>query len=119
MLQDKDGFPVQAVSGIYSVRMSLKDNGDSYTPVWELATEQDDSSPRFGIFTLLTDTYAITDSHQLVELLPVGENYLLLKDLPQSFPKDQAELSLSVVLSSYDNVLLEGCQCYSATQVSH
>lgn len=108
--QDKDGFPVQAVSGIYSVQLSLKDNGDSYTPVWELATEQDDSLPRFGNFTLLTDTYAITDSHQLVELLPVGENYLLLKDLRQSFPKDQAELFLSVVLSSYDNVLLDDCQ---------
>lgn len=108
--QDKDGSPIRAFAGIYSLRLSLKDEGERYKPVWELATEKDGSSPRLGNFTLLTDSYAITDSHQLVELLPVGENYLLLRELRQSFPKDQSSLFLSVVLSSYDHVSLDGCQ---------
>jgi Superfamily II DNA/RNA helicases, SNF2 family len=57
----------------------------------------------------LTDSYAVTEDHQLVDLMPLGENYHLLKDLQQKISRDQAELFISVVLSSYDHLHVEGC----------
>ena len=109
-LLDKDGEPLKVLQGIYSLRLELLQEGNRFIPVWDLVPQQDKSLPVFKVFRLLTDSYAVTDSHELVELMPIGENYHLLKDLKQDVPREQVELFLSVVLSSYDNIRMDSCE---------
>ena len=108
-LLDKDGAKVLVCPHLYALHLEFKADGDFCLPVWTLSPEKDKSLPSVKGFRLLTDSYAMTENHQLVELLPLGENYHLLKDLQQKIPQDQAELFISVMLSSYDHLQVEGC----------
>ena len=114
---DKDGEKVQVLPYLFVLHLDLKAEGDFYVPVWTLSPEKDKSIPAIKGFRLLTDSYAVTENHRLVELLPIGENYHLLKDLQQKIPSDQAGLFVSVVLSSYEHLHVEGCQ-WEETPVS-
>lgn len=102
--------PLAGGEGVYTVTIDIADDGEGNSvPHLCLSLKESRSKkdlPRvFREFWMITDSFAVADG-LIVETEPVGEEYLKLRLLTDSFPTRDVEQYLTVIMSNFENVNL-------------
>lgn len=97
--------PLEELEGLYQLRSDIDEEGRTCTPVFRLERVEGDGPYDMRDFRFITDNYALCGNN-IVQVRPIGEEFLKLSVLAQPFSKNVEEQYLSLLMSHFDNVSL-------------